>query len=319
MEAGTSGKSLMKASLLALLGAVYLSAATIVVSFPAYDVVLKEAFPAANVVLLTKGVSDPHEYQLTASDVMFLRNLTAGDVLVLSMHAPFELRIAEMAERGEVKARVIDLTKIQLYLTYDGRLTPYASGVNPHDHGVFPPNVFRLVEAVANATGLPPDEGFMSRLKAINSTYCCKFNGKAVALTPAAQYILYWLGFRDVAVLIKDPEVPPTPDDFQKAIQYAAVGAPVLAVVAKGEASRIVDQFLQKAREQGIQPRVVVADFSKGYLSTLEYVARQVDSAGSPAASPAPASPSGGYPWLYAVAALLAVLAAVVLLKIKRS
>jgi zinc/manganese transport system substrate-binding protein len=268
-----------------LLLAVFASAQKIVVSFPAYNIILKEAFPNADVILLTKGASDPHEYQLTPEDLQMLKALTERDVIVSSMHAPFELRIAQMVENGEIKAKFIDLTKIQWYLTWDGELVKLAEhshdhgGVNMHDHGVFPPNVLALVDEVSKATGLEPDQNFIQKLKQLNATYADKFSGKAIAITPTAQYILYWLGFRDVAVFIKEPGVPPSPADLQKALQYAKEGAPALAVVVRGEALKIVDNFRAKMNELGAQPKIIIADFSKDYLSALENVTKQIAAA----------------------------------------
>jgi len=265
-----------------LLLAIFVSAQKIVVSFPAYNIVLKEAFPNADVILLTKGVSDPHEYQLTPQDLQMLKALTERDVIVSSMHAPFELKIAEMVKSGEIKAKFIDLTKIQWYLTWDGELVKLAEhshdhgGVNMHDHGVFPPNVFALVDEVSKVTGLEPDQNFIQKLKQLNATYADKFSGKAIAITPTAQYILYWLGFRDIAVFIKEPGVPPSPADLQKVVQYAKEGAPALAVVVSGEALKIVDNFRNKMNELGAQPKIITADFSKNYLSTLEDLTKQI-------------------------------------------
>jgi len=278
-----------------LLLAVFASAQKIVVTFPAYDIVLKEAFPNADVILLTKGVSDPHMYQLTPQDLQMIKALTERDVIISSMHAPFELKIAEMAKNGEIKAKLIDLTKIQWYLTWDGKLVKEAEhdhgkhdhgahkhdhgGLNLHDHGIFPPNVFILIEEVSKATGLKPDQNFIQKLKQLNATYANKFSGKAIAITPAAQYILYWLGFRDIALFIKEPGVPPSPADLQKALQYAKEGAPALAVVVRGEALRIVDSFRDKMNEHGAQPKIITADFSKSYLSTLENLAKEIAAA----------------------------------------
>jgi len=273
-----------------LLLAVFVSAQKIVVSFPAYNIVLKEAFPNADVILLTKGVSDPHEYQLTPQDLQMLKALTERDVIVSSMHAPFELKIAEMVKSGEIKAKFIDLTKIQWYLTWDGELVKLAGlphdqgGVNMHDHGVFPPNVFALVDEVSKVTGLEPDQNFIQKLKQLNATYADKFSGKAIAITPTAQYILYWLGFRDIAVFIKEPGVPPSPADLQKVVQYAKEGAPALAVVVRGEALKIVDNFRNKMNELGAQPKIITADFSKNYLSTLENLTKQIAATQQPAA-----------------------------------
>jgi zinc/manganese transport system substrate-binding protein len=288
-----------------LLLAVFASAQKIVVTFPAYDIVLKEAFPNADVILLTKGVSDPHMYQLTPQDLQMLKALTERDVIISSMHVPFELRIAEMVKNGEIKAKFIDLTKIQWYLTWDGKLVKGAEhdhgehdhgahkhahdahkhdhgGLNLHDHGVFPPNVFILIEEVSKATGLKPDQNFIQRLKQLNATYANKFSGKAIAITPMAQYVLYWLGFRDIALFIKEPGMPPSPADLQKALQYAKEGAPALAAVARGEALRIVDRFRDRMSELGAQPKIITADFSKSYLSTLENLAKEIAAAAKP-------------------------------------
>ncbi len=263
----------------------------IVVSFPAYDQVLKEAFPQAEVILLTRdAASDPHQYQLTPADLQLLYSLAEKDVIVSTAHAPFELKIAELAKEGKIKAYVIDVRTFQLYLTWDNRLVKLEDEehgevdheddehgpVNIHDHGIYPPNVFKLVEEVSRRTGLQPNREFLERLRALNATYCCRFGGRAVALTPAAQYLLHWLGFRDVVVLVKEPGVPPSPADLQEALQYVRDGAPAVAVVVSGEALRIVDQFLQKAKEMGIQPKIITADFSKGYLSVLENATRQI-------------------------------------------
>lgn len=263
--------SLLIISLLAL----YAQGAKIVVTFPAYNVVLKEAFPNADVILITKGATDPHEYQLTPEDRELLTRLESNDVIVSSAHAPFELRIEELVKQGEIKAKYIDLTKIQTYLTWDGKEIRLGEGqghggVNLHDHGLYPPNVLSLVEAVSNATGMRPDPNFLDRLKELDAKYGGKFSGKAVALTPAAQYLLHWLGYNDVVVLIKEPGVPPTAKDLQKALQYAKEGAPVVATFARDRNPRLIQMFTEKAKEAGITPHIIEAEFSTSYISTLE-------------------------------------------------
>ena len=102
------------------------------VSFPAYNVVLKEAFPQVEVILLTRGAADPHEYQLTPQDLEFLKSLGPSDVIVSSMHAPFELKIAEMVKRGEIRAKMIDITQLYTFLTFDGKEVRLEED---HNHG----------------------------------------------------------------------------------------------------------------------------------------------------------------------------------------
>lgn len=300
----------------------------IVVTFPAYDVVLKEAFPNADVILLTKGVLDPHEYQLTVQDVQLLESLGPGDVVISSAHAPFELRIAQLIEQGRVKAKYINLTSLQTYLTWDGKEAtlggpkgPDHAGVNPHDHGLYPPNVLRLVEAVSNATGLRPDSNFVAKLKQLEAEYGGKFSGKAVALTPAAQYLLHWLGYDDVVILVKEPDVPPTAEDLQRAIQYVKEGAPAAAVFVGDKNPRLIQMFTEKAKEAGASPRVAEADFSASYLSTLEKFVESLKQATAPAENkgaqfPAPAAGTSGGTQLilWAVVVLVAVVTVLVLI-----
>jgi len=263
---------------LAALLAVTVHGVKIVVSFPAYNVVLKEAFPQADVILLTKGAADPHEYQLTPQDVELLKSLGPSDVIVSSMHAPFELKIADMVKRDEIKAKMIDITQLYTYLTFDGRETmANGTNVNPHEHGLYPPNVVKLIRAVSNATGLKPDPQFLQRLEELNKTYAGKFGGRAVAITPAAQYILHWLGYRDIVVLVKEEGVPPTPQDLEKAIQYVKEGAPVLAAYVSGERPKIVDQFAQKVKEAGVRnPKIVAASFADSYIDVLAKVVEEI-------------------------------------------
>jgi len=303
---------------LAALLAVAVHGAKIVVSFPAYNVVLKEAFPQAEVILLTKGAADPHEYQLTPQDVEFLKSLGPGDVIVSSMHAPFELKIADMVKRGEIKAKMIDITQLYTYLTFDGReTTANGTNVNPHEHGLYPPNVVKLIRAVSNATGLSPDPQFLQRLEELNKTYAGKFSGRAVAITPAAQYILYWLGYRDIVVLVKEEGVPPTPQDLEKAIQYVKEGAPALAAYVSGERPKIVDQFIQKVREAGVSnPKIVAANFADSYIDTLANVAEEIAAqppAPQTSAAPTAISPPAGE-WGDALTWTLAAVVAVVVI-----
>ncbi|MEM3996324.1 MAG: zinc ABC transporter substrate-binding protein [Pyrobaculum sp.] len=313
---------------LALSLAVAVHAVKIVATFPAYDVVLKEAFPQAEVILLAGGVADPHEYQLTAQDLELLRSLSPNDVVVNTMHAPFELKIAQMAEAGDIKAKVVDVTVLNTYLTWDGRETRLGGGqteggVNTHDHGLYPPNLLKLIDAVANATGLKPDPQFVEKLRQLDEQYRGEFSGKAVALTPAAQYILHWLGFKDVLVLVKEPGVPPTAEDLQKAIQYVEEGAPVVAIFVGDQNPRLVQMFTEKAKETGASPRIVEADFSTSYLSTLEKLVESLRQATAPLqnkssqpAAPATAgTPGGSQPVLWAVVVLAAVVAVAILIR----
>ncbi|MEM1932254.1 MAG: hypothetical protein QW049_02480, partial [Pyrobaculum sp.] len=101
----------------------------ILVTFPHYHIVLREAFPHAEVRLLVPPGIDPHHYQLTSADLQLLMGLGPGDLIVNSMHVRFELEIAKRAARGEIKAMHLDVTTFNKYLTWDGKVVT----LKPHE------------------------------------------------------------------------------------------------------------------------------------------------------------------------------------------
>ena len=286
----------------------------ILVTFPHYHIVLREAFPHAEVRLLVPPGIDPHHYQLTSADLQLLMGLGPGDLIVNSMHVRFELEIAKRAARGEIKAMHLDVTTFNKYLTWDGKvvtLKPHEEddedhdhhhgGVNMHEHGAYPPNVAKLVELVARYLKTSPDPKFIEEFQKINATYGGKFRGKAVALTPLSQYILHWLGFDDIVVFVKEPGVPPTSEDLRKAIQYAREGAPVLAFGgAADRARRLAEDFAKKAAEAGVEVRPIVVGLDQGgYLAALKTVGEEIakavrTAAVQPAAETTPTQPPTG-------------------------
>ncbi|MEM4603719.1 MAG: CbiX/SirB N-terminal domain-containing protein [Pyrobaculum sp.] len=285
----------------------------ILVTFPHYHIVLREAFPHAEVRLLVPPGIDPHHYQLTPADLQLLMGLGPWDLIVNSMHVRFELQIADMATEGRIKARNLDVTTFNKYLTWDGKITtlePHEEddhhdhdhgGVNMHEHGAYPPNVAKLVELVARYLKTSPDPKFIEEFQKINATYGGKFRGKAVALTPLSQYILHWLGFDDIVVFVKEPGVPPTPEDLRKAIQYAREGAPVLAFGgAADRARRLAEDFAKKAAEAGVEVRPIVVGLDQGgYLAALKTVGEEIakavkTAAVQPAAGTTPTQPPTG-------------------------
>lgn len=240
---------------------------------PPYAKILAEAFPNAEVILLTKG--DPHNYKLTPEDIQLLKSLTDSDVVVVTEHLPVEQEIAEMAKRGELKARYIKA--LGVVLTLDGKKITITEHDHIHDdenliigpHGLYPPNILRLIDEITKATGLQPDPAFVNELRSLRERYEGKFSGKAVAITPGAYYILTWLGFDDVALLIKEHDEPPTEEDWEKALRYAGEGAPVLTVAWGRNAWVITEAFKKKAAEAGIEVRVVTMNLTKGYIGEL--------------------------------------------------
>ena len=83
----------------------------IVTTFPSLVNDIKQLVTQSDhvVSLVPIGV-DPHEYQLTVGDVELLRR---ADVIVSTGHTPFEKRIRELVEVGELSAVLIEIPRIK--------------------------------------------------------------------------------------------------------------------------------------------------------------------------------------------------------------
>ena len=82
----------------------------IVVSFPnlAYDVELLACEDDTVISLAPPGM-DPHDYQLTPSDVELLRR---ADLVISTAHAPFEVDIRRLVEEGRLSTVLVELPHV---------------------------------------------------------------------------------------------------------------------------------------------------------------------------------------------------------------
>ncbi|NJE06112.1 ABC transporter substrate-binding protein [Thermococcus sp. M36] len=181
--------------------------------------IVSDAFgDSVEVVYLIPPGADPHEYQLTASQIELLRR---ADVIVTTGgHLPVEKRIAELKKEGTITGEVLFLEDYRENgFRYLGEHW-YNDKDNPHGIWLDPKNALAMAKATEKALEREDPlraelyameyRSFEERVKAIVDSYraLMEENRSAVIQTPANQYAVEWLGIRAVASIKPEEEVP---------------------------------------------------------------------------------------------------------------
>ncbi|CAB50430.1 metal ABC transporter solute-binding protein, Zn/Mn family [Pyrococcus abyssi] len=188
----------------------------VVTSLPAIASIIREAFgDSVNVVYLVPPGVEPHQYQLSPSQIELLRK---ADVIVTTGHLPAEMKIQELKESGEIPGIVLG---IEDYERYGFRYLPerwYEGKNNPHGIWLDPRNAIAIAKATANALlTLHPElkeineelEDFELKINSIVEAYSGVLSGKkAIIELPSQQYALEWLGIEVVDSIKPEAEVP---------------------------------------------------------------------------------------------------------------
>jgi len=294
----------------------------VLVTFPNLAEDLKQLVCSSDTVdYITPPGVDPHEYQLTPSDV---EKLKRADLIVSTSHAPFEIRIRELREQGLLKAVLVEIPWIPgivlknnpvlntpnlhmpvydpgNYEVFVNNITSVLSTLNPECSGVYASRAREVVERVRSIATAAP-----------------KLNLDAVADTPVIQYAVEWLGIRVKYLVAREHEFEASPQDLvviEKAIASREVG---VVAVTSPVTSKAGMWLVEKAEQYGIPVIYVPSPISqKSVVEKLEEIAEQVQRLAATTtpigAGTAPASEQDGF-WsrvleYAAVAAAIAVLA----------
>ncbi|ASJ11327.1 ABC transporter substrate-binding protein [Thermococcus sp. P6] len=219
---GTRAKSLV--ILLVLLGALPFAGASpekplVVATIAPIASIVEDAFgDSVEVVYLIPPGTDPHEYQLTASQIELLQR--ASVIVTTGGHLPVEKRISELKAEGTITAETLF---IEDYERHGFRYLPeywYNNKDNPHGVWLDPYNALAMAEATEGALEkVDPDraeiyasgyQNFRDRVEAIVKAYraLVDANHTAVIQMPPDQYALEWLGIKAVASIKPEEEVP---------------------------------------------------------------------------------------------------------------
>ncbi|NJE10212.1 metal ABC transporter solute-binding protein, Zn/Mn family [Thermococcus sp. MAR1] len=181
--------------------------------------IVQDAFgDSVEVVYLIPPGADPHEYQLTASQIELLRK---ADVIVTTGgHLPVEKKIAELKEEGTITGEALFLED---YKREGFRYLPehwYNDKDNPHGVWLDPTNALAIAKATEKALEkadpvnaeeyLAGYRDFEVRVRTIVEAYHALVdeNHTAVIQMPPDQYALEWLGIKAIASIKPEEEVP---------------------------------------------------------------------------------------------------------------
>jgi len=242
----------------------------VVVTFPglAQDVGLLVCEDDYVVSLVPPGV-DPHEYQLRPGD---LRLLEDADLIISTGHTPFEARIRELVEAGELGGVLVEVPSIPGIRLLEN---PATGQPNYHMPIYDPLNYVRFVEYVSGllADMRPSRAGdYEEKAEEVVRTVgemveeAPELGLRAVADMPVVPYAVSWLGVDVAYVMLKEPCVPATPGELMEVEEAMAEGEVGLAVVCYPVATSSSEQLEDMAREHGIPVLYVPSPMSQGSI-----------------------------------------------------
>ena len=226
---------------------------------------------------------DPHEYQLTPQDLALLRE---SDLIVSTGHAPFEMRIAELVQKGEIKARLIEIPSIPgiklLKNPATGQPNYHMPILDPSNYLVFIRNLTDTMIQLRPACAASYRERSAEIERRVNSLVAeaPRLNVTALAQSPVAQYYLEWLGVRVKYLLIREHDLPSTPEDVAAAEKALASGEVQLVVSVKGTEGTPLGSKAQELASRYQVPILYVPSPSEpgGVLLKIEEVVEDIKS-----------------------------------------
>jgi len=213
-----------------------------------------------SVFSVTPSGVDPHEYQLTPSDVAKLRD---ADIIVSTAHTPFETQIRNLVSRGEIKAVLIEIPSIP---GVSVKLNP-ATGQPNYHWPIYDPENYKIYMAYVERQleALRPEcaESYRANLKNLTEKVSTienatrKLNLCAVATSPLAQYAVEWAGIRVEHFLVKEEDLPATPEDLARIESSLSSGECKLIVVVGSTSTQIAQKALELATRHSV-PYIVI-------------------------------------------------------------
>ena len=223
---------------------------------------------------------EPHSYQLTPENVKALKN---ADLIISTAHAPFEVRIREMVERGETNAKLVEIPTIPgikiLKNPSTGQPNLHMPIYDPENYKTFimyvadvlsKLNAKNVVEYKANAEKVVKEvDGVVGHAR--------KLNVVAAADIPSAQYAVSWLNVTVRYLVVKEPSLPATPEELRSMERAMKNREIQLAVITRSN-SKAASMLEELAKENGIPILYVESPVSmKSVPEKLKSVAEEAE------------------------------------------
>ncbi|ADM28405.1 periplasmic solute binding protein [Ignisphaera aggregans DSM 17230] len=251
---------------------------TIVITFPwLYKDLSRILCGNDSIIYLLRPGIDPHEYMLTPSDV---ENLRKADIIISTAHTHFEIRIRELVDEGELKAKLIEIPSIPNITI----LTNPATG-QPNYHALlfYPDNYIAFLEYLRNilvSTRPECSNIYSSKIDSLideirNISVNTPKLDKYIAIldTLVLQYIGYWLGIRNVFIIQKEHDAPIIPNDVIMAENILKNNTNVIILTTNSSSAY---SLLIEMSEKYNRPILVLPDIvaTNSIIDTLEYVSK---------------------------------------------
>ncbi len=256
----------------------HVNALNIVVTFPSLYKDIKQIAPDDNVYALAIN-SDPHQYQLRPEDFEALKK---ADLIISTAHTPYELKIEELVKSGEIKAKLIEIPKINgikiLKNPETGQPNLHMPIYDPENYKVFLKFVAETLQS------LNPDGDYVKRAEIIAKEVdkivkkTKRINTTAIGDFPFTQNAVSWLGVEVKYLVIKESNLPATPEisKIRDLIEKGKVGLVVITKPVKSKPSRYL---LELAEENGVPVLYVYSPLvNKSILERLEDISNNYTS-----------------------------------------
>ncbi len=241
--------------------------------------------------------ADPHELQLSPSDVEILRK---ANVIISMGHTAIDRRVDELYKRGEIKATIINIIEIpgliipELPEDHEHHEHKHGHGTkNYHEPFYHPRNLVLILARIVDVlASLRPEkrDSYVHRYEELKMKLAEVTRGyegilmerKAVISTAEIQPVVEWLGAHVIAYVVIHQHESPSPKALEGTIKIIREEEVIvfIAVICDGvckPASQVDQRLLEEAKARGVK----VIEIPLGYTGTsiikkLEYIKFQI-------------------------------------------
>ncbi len=256
----------------------------IVVTFPSlvYDV-KQLAYIDDTIVSIVPFGADPHEYQLTPSDIDLLKK---ADIIISTGHTSFEKDIRLRVESREFNGVLIEINSLEGIVIKDNPVTHQPNYhmviYDPYNYMVFIRylgDVMSSLRPVLSQYYKTRVGDVLSRVEGIVENSPKLNNCIAVADTPLTQYAVSWTGISIQYLVVKEHGMPASPKDIENIAYSLEKGFIDIVVVTEPISSKASSLLVELANKYDV-PIVYVKSplINKSIVDKLDYIASQISS-----------------------------------------
>ena len=235
-----------------------------------------------NVFSVAPSGVDPHEYQLSPADI---EKIKSANIIISTAHTPFESQIRDLVSKGEVKAVLIEIPEIPGIKVKNNPATGQPNYhwliYDPSNYKLFLDYVEKQLEKLRPSCAQEYRstlENLIGRIEKIQ-TNITRRDICAVATSPPAQYAVEWTGINVKYLLLKEENLPATPQDLAAIDSSIRNGECSLIVIVGSPETPLAQKALEYVKKYNVQYIVIPDPISPD--STLNKISAVVQALNS--------------------------------------